>query len=388
MEARMQGDTLFLPFVGELNSVNADQVEREIFDTLKKNTFTNLVLDFSKLTYVSSAGLRVVLKLKQKYSKVTIIEACLPVYDVLSMTGFTDIMEVHKALVKIDVSGAEIVGEGFFSTVYRIDKDTIVKVFNRTSDPNQIQRELNLAKQAFILGIPTAISYDIVRVGDKLGVRFEMLDCQSLKNIYQEHPERYEELTEKYITLLRTINTTETTDDRLPSMLEAYREKLERIKDIIGKDAYKKLVQLFKTIPNPRTFVHGDCHFKNIMVQNGELLLIDMDTLSYGDAIFEFAQIYAPYAAFDELEPGNSLQFFGLENSFCLKLFMDLMKGCLGKEDIAEDLIKVRILSYVHMIWWTLLNRPDQKRWFEEEKGRILELVDKVKDLKLTYGRE
>ena len=75
-----------------------------------------------------------------------------------------------------------MIGNGFFSTVYRIDKDTIIKVFNRVSDPEQIERELKLAKQAFILGIPTAISFDIVRVDDKLGVRFEMLDCMSLRD--------------------------------------------------------------------------------------------------------------------------------------------------------------------------------------------------------------
>ena len=385
MLAKVQGDALYLPIVGELNSANAEQVEKEINETLKKHTFSRLVLDLADLTYVSSAGLRVVLKLKQQYHDVSVENASLSVYDVFAMTGFTNIMEVHKALAKIDVTGAEVVGEGFFSTVYRIDKDTIVKVFNRTSDPNQIQRELNLAKQAFILGIPTAISYDIVRDGEKLGVRFEMLDCRSLKNIYHDEPSRYQELTEKYVALLRTINTTECIDDKLPSMLAQYREKLERIKDSLPEEAYAKIAAMFDALPNPKTFIHGDCHFKNIMVQKDDLLLIDMDTLSYGNPVFEFAQIYAPYAAFDEDDPGNSERFFGLSNAFCKGLFMDLLKGYLGKEDVAEELTKIRVASYVHMMWWTLANTPENTVRFEGNKKRLLELLPGVDNLDL-YG--
>ena len=116
------------------------------------------------------------LKLKQQYPNFSIVETSLEVYDIFSMTGFANIMNIKKGLKRVYLSGAEVVGDGYYSTVYRVDKDTIIKVFNRVSDQEQIERELKLAKEAFILGIPTAISFDIVRVDDgKLGVRFEML---------------------------------------------------------------------------------------------------------------------------------------------------------------------------------------------------------------------
>ena len=160
--------TLFLE--GELNSYNADNVDKEIEQLLANQKFLKLVLDFSHISYISSAGLRVILKLKQRYQDVSVIEVSLEVYDIFSMTGFTNIMDIKKGLRRIYLSGAEVIGDGYFSTVYRIDKDTIIKVFNHTSDIEQIERELKLAKLAFVLGIPTAISFDIVKVDDgKLG---------------------------------------------------------------------------------------------------------------------------------------------------------------------------------------------------------------------------
>ena len=199
---------LVLFFEGRLDSSTVSEFEKDAFETLEGKQFEKLILDFSKLTYISSAGLRLVLKLKQNYEKFSIIEVSLEVYDTLMMTGFTEIIEIRKALRKVDITGAELIGSGFYSSVYRIAADTIIKVFNRTSDPGQIERELKLAKEAFILGIPTAISFDIVRVGDKLGVCFEMLDCLSLQSFIKKYPERLKEYVIKYANLLKQITTT------------------------------------------------------------------------------------------------------------------------------------------------------------------------------------
>ena len=117
MRCDLKEEKLILYLEGELNSYNAEGVEREIDNTLKDKKFKNLVLNMENLRYISSAGLRIILKLKQKYGDVVIEDASLEVYDILQMTGFTNIMDVKKALKRVYVSGAEVIGEGFFSTV-------------------------------------------------------------------------------------------------------------------------------------------------------------------------------------------------------------------------------------------------------------------------------
>lgn len=381
MKFEKNKETLTLFFEGELNSTNADRIEKEIDSILKKETFESVILDFSNLTYISSAGLRIVLKLKQTYDKVTIIEASLEVYDIFSMTGFTNFMDVKKALKQVDISNAEVIGDGFFSTVYRIDKDTIIKVFNRVSDPNQIERELKLAKQAFILGIPTAISFDIVKAGDKLGVRFEMLDCMSLKACVIAHPEKMVEYLNKYAELLKKINTTECFSPDIPHMKEAYQKKVEVIKPYLDKEHYTKLKKIIDDIEDRNTFVHGDCHFKNIMVQKDELLLIDMDTLSLGHPIFELAAIYCSYVAFDEDDPGNTQKFFGISSEDANKLYNALVDKYFGKEDeVLKE--KIKLIAYTHMIWWNRINEPENNVRLEGCKSRLLPLLDKYNDVK------
>ena len=380
MRFSLENEVLTLFLEGELNSYNADGVEKDINATLEGKSFKSLILNFENLRYISSAGLRVILKLKQKYSDLSILDASLEVYDVLQMTGFTNIIQVKKALKRVYISGAEIIGEGFFSTVYRIDKDTIIKVFNRVSDPDQIERELRLAKEAFVLGIPTAISFDIVKAEDKLGVRFEMLDCMSLKNVYIANPDKRDEYIKKYADLLKKITTTECYNPSIPDIKKFYLEKVEAIKPFFKKEEHAKLSKLINSIPDRQTFVHGDCHFKNIMVQNGEFILIDMDTLSVGHPIFELAALYAPYCAFEEDEEGNTEKFFGINSLEAKNLYNSLVDLYFGKDDaLIKD--KLKVVAYTHMVWWTSVNQPDNKNRLINCKNRLANLLDKYDDL-------
>ena len=381
MRNTLENEILTLYFGGEINSYNADNIEKEINETIGSQNFKRLVLDFSSVSYISSAGLRIMLKLKQKYGDVSIVETSLEVYDIFSMTGFTNIMNIKKGLKRVFLSGAEVIGDGYYSTVYRINKDTIIKVFNRVSDSEQIERELKLAKEAFILGIPTAISFDIVKVDDdKLGVRFEMLDCESLKNMVVKYPERMTEFLDKYAALLKKMNTTECLDPNIPDMKAHYLRKLEKIKPWLPDNVNGKLAKMFNAIPERKTLIHGDCHFKNIMVQKDELLLIDMDTLSVGYPIFELAALYAPYVAFNEDEPGNSMRFFGIKDEDAAKLYNALIVRYFGKDDQAiRD--KIKIVGYVHMIRWTTNNDPDNKKRIDGCRERLLKLLENYDDL-------
>ncbi len=380
MRSTLEKGVLTIYLEGELNSYSAEPMGKEIDQVIEDKQFEKLVLDLERLSYISSAGLRVVLRLKQRFDNVSVINASLQVYDIFQMTGFTNVMDVKKALRKVDISYAEVIGDGFFSTVYRLDKDTIVKVFNRTSDAGQIERELRLAKEAFVLGVPTAISYDIVKAGDKLGVVFEMLDCMSLKTAVQTHPEKIREYVVKYATLLKKINTTECFNPIIPDIKKQYFEKLEFIKPYIEEKYYLKAKKLLESIPDRKTFVHGDCHFKNIMVQNGELILIDMDTLSVGHPIFELAAIYAPYCAFNEDDPGNSEKFFGIKAEEAAKLYNSLLDLYFGKDDpVIKD--KIRLVCYLHMVWWNRVNEPNNNVRFEGCRSRLIQLLDRFDDL-------
>ena len=207
-----------------------------------------------------------------------------------------------------------------------------------------------------------------------------MLDCMSLKNAFVKYPEQYDELTKRYVDLLKKINSTECFDPSVPSIKDFFIEKVNVLKAYLNEQQYNKCLELIKSVPNRSTFVHGDCHFKNIMVQGDDFLLIDMDTLSVGHPIFELASLRCPYIAFEEDDPGNNERFLGVTAEFSNKLYNDVIRLYFGKEDKSiED--KIAIVCYIHMVWWTLTNQKDNTKRLNGCKDRLIALLDKYNDI-------
>ena len=170
MESMFENGVLTIRLAGKVDTTNAAAVEKEIFAMVSQHKPEKIVLDAQELSYISSVGLRAVLRLKKAVDATSIINTSLDVYDIFEMTGFTNILEVKKAFREISVEGCEIIGKGGHGTVYRLNGDTIVKIFGEKEPFDEIEREISYSKKAFVFGIPTAISYDIVKCGSCYGV--------------------------------------------------------------------------------------------------------------------------------------------------------------------------------------------------------------------------
>lgn len=82
---------------GRLDTTTAPQLEAELKHSL--GDVTNLVLDFQKLEYLSSAGLRVILaaqKTMNKQGKMVIRNVNEAIMEVFEITGFVDILTIEK----------------------------------------------------------------------------------------------------------------------------------------------------------------------------------------------------------------------------------------------------------------------------------------------------
>ena len=91
-----EGAKLTLALEGRLDTTTAPQLEAEVKGTL--GGVTELVLDFSQLEYLSSAGLRVLLtaqKIMNKQGKMVVRNVNEDVMEVFDITGFIDILTIE-----------------------------------------------------------------------------------------------------------------------------------------------------------------------------------------------------------------------------------------------------------------------------------------------------
>ena len=92
----LNGDALTIALEGRLDTTTAPELETVIKSSL--TGVTELILDFEKLDYISSAGLRVLLSAqktmtKQGSMKITHVNEM--VMEVFEVTGFSDILTIE-----------------------------------------------------------------------------------------------------------------------------------------------------------------------------------------------------------------------------------------------------------------------------------------------------
>ena len=89
-------DYLKIAIEGSLNTTTAPELESVLKSSL--DGVSQLVLDFGKLDYVSSAGLRVLLsaqKAMAKQGKMKLINFNDSVMEIFEITGFSDILDIE-----------------------------------------------------------------------------------------------------------------------------------------------------------------------------------------------------------------------------------------------------------------------------------------------------
>ncbi len=361
-EGKIENNVLTAFLAGHIDSSNAAQAEQELNELRSRAPEAAVVLDLEKLAYISSAGLRVILRLRKEKPGLRIVNASTEIYEILEMTGFTEMMPVEKAYRRLSVEGCEVIGRGANGEVYRLDPDTIIKVYLNPDSLPDIHRERELARRAFVLGIPTAIPYDVVKVGDGYGSVFELLNAKSLAKLILAAPEKLDEYVLVYVDLLKKIHATEVRPGDMPDMKAVALDWADFLNGHLPPAQYEKLRRLIAAVPEDHHMLHGDYHVKNVMVQNGEVLLIDMDTLCMGHPVFEFASIFLAYRGFGELDHSVSEKFLGLDYDTCGTIWEKTLRLYFGTDEPArldEIADKAKVIGYTRLLRRTIRRQSD-----------------------------
>jgi len=392
MKVTIEDNVMTIFLKGRIDTNNALQTENELFSAVESapEAVDQFILDSSELEYISSAGLRVLMKMRKNFGEnIRVIGVSPEVYDIFDVTGFTEILKVEKRYREISVEGCEVIGTGFYGTVYRVDPETIVKVYQTPDSLPIIQNEQKLAKRAFVNGVPTAISYDIVKVGDMYGSVFELLNADTFNDLLIREPERFDEILRIYADFLKTVHSAEMDDDTLPMARDIFIGYFDVISDYLPEEQCIRLKELILALPYDHHVVHGDFQMKNVMLVGDEPMLIDMDTLCTGQPLFDLQALYVTYILFSEDDPENLEKFLGIRNDWGEPIWKSIMENYFGRDmselaEINDKIVLTAAVRFLYLIASTELKEGELgENRIKTAQRHITELIDKVNDLNL-----
>jgi len=310
MKTTLTDGVLTLYPQGHIDSKNAAGFEREALAAADDAQAASVVVDAAELAYVSSAGLRVFMKLaKRANGTLQVLNASQDVYEIFEVTGFTSLFDVKKRLREVSVEGCELIGQGGYGRVYRIDDETIVKVYNPGISLAFVEQERDTSQKAFLMGVPTAISYDVVRCGDCYGVVYEMLNAKTTAQIIEADPSAIPQVSAGSAKLLKELHAIEPDPSAgLPNRKRQFLDWVDSLHDYITPEETDKLNAFIDSIPDRSSFLHGDYNAKNIMLHNGEFQLIDIGDASVGHPVFDIVGLMLIYIILPNSQGGRSAE--------------------------------------------------------------------------------
>jgi len=204
-----------------------------------------------------------------------------------------------------------------------------------------------------VLGINTAISYDIARIGNHYGTVFELLDAESLASLISKHPDEIDKYVDMYVDLLKKIHSTEVEDGSMPKIKDLALSWVKIAKTYLDPEVGAKLEKLVNEVPDSNHMIHGDYHLKNVMVQNGEAILIDMDTLCVGNPVFELGSVFNAYIGFHVLDMEHAGDFLGIPAKATTEIWNKTLEKYFGTTDksvLEKYEKKAKIIGYTRLL--------------------------------------
>ncbi|MBQ2616647.1 MAG: phosphotransferase [Synergistaceae bacterium] len=334
---------------GRIDSNNASEIEAKLMEASP-----DIELDAKNLNYISSAGLRVLLKLRKKINKpLSILNVSSEVYDIFSVTGFTELLDVHRKMREVSVEGCDVLGEGANGKVYRLTRDEMIKVFKHNVPLSAIEAEREVSRKAFLLGVPCAIAFDTVKCGESYGTIYEMFNAGTLSERIIADGTRLPELAKSSALLLKRLHGIEVPEGQMPRASRFIHNTVDKLTGDFSPGEIAMMHAIYNAIPEENRFVHNDYHTKNVMESKGELMLIDLGDAGPGNPaidlirccmLFKIAAKVMSNKADTEIDPFIGLTYRQMREFW--EIFIDSYCGGKGTNALEERLEPYAVLMF------------------------------------------
>lgn len=334
-----------------MNALIHDEIETSILDFQKKNGV--ITLDAEKLRYISSSGIRILYKLYKVQHELRIDNVDDDIFSILYDAGTTEIFTVNKKVQELINDNWEVSGVGATGTVYKIDRDTAIKVYGEGYGFDFVNQERILARQAFISGVPTVIPSRNARVGNCYATIFELINSSSLGEELND-PDRYEQLMDDYVAMIRHLHSLRDTKGVFTDIQELWLKYEYMLREGLNPSDADLVIDLYRNSKHSKNFLHGDIHPGNVMISDDEMVLVDMACMSTGPDIFDVITIFRLAVYGDELGLTKVAEkSMGIRSEMFGKFWEDFAKRYYEVKDretidrINEDLRLVTALDFM-----------------------------------------
>ncbi|MBP5161676.1 MAG: phosphotransferase [Spirochaetales bacterium] len=232
----------------------------------------------------------------------------------------------------IDITGLVPFARGGTAECFRLDEDKILKLYFDESKKNLIQKEKTNAVEIIRSDLPTALSYEIVTCGDRVGIIYEMIDAVDISATIRKDSSQAGPLGTEFAKLAKDIHSHTDSGDRFRQATFFMRSTAENLPYVSCK-AKTVILSLLDELDTYHSFLHGDFHPGNALVTKDGLYLIDLVGFSNGCPALDVATLLFSFYAAPAADENGMNTFNGLTKKQMDDFWTAFRKEYFGPEN-------------------------------------------------------
>lgn len=333
---------IYIVVTGIIDTISSETFGKYVYECHNKYPKSKITIDFTKVEMITSACMRYLLKFKKDEINYELVGVKREVYTVLKLSGMSEVLNIEQETISVDTTGCKLLGKGFHSEVYKLNDETIAKVYYDLPDIDMLITERIIAKQAFVKGVPTEISFGLCESDGKAGLVYELVDAETLLSIFSKDDSSIEKYVKDYVEIVKKINTFDSEGIiEIPKAKDILGNDVNYLKDYLNINEYQTLSNILNSVEDSNHLLHGDPHPANVMLTNKGMVFIDLSDMRTGNKLFDLVYLNRTLIQFQKF-PDN----YALNKEQCNKLWTLFVNEYYKDEsNVERELAIIDVLS-------------------------------------------
>lgn len=180
----------------------------------------------------------------------------------------------------------KIIGEGNTATVYEWEEGTVLKLFNKDYPKNAVEREFLNAKAINAMNFAKPKAYEIINCKEQMGIIYDRVEGETLLDWVLKTRD-LQGCAEYMARLHKTIVPNRVSN--VPDYKQFLKSNILNVPSVSLVEQEKAL-EILNRLKDGDTLCHGDFHPGNILLSNGQAMVIDFMNVCHGDYLYDVAR--------------------------------------------------------------------------------------------------
>ena len=177
-----------------------------------------------------------------------------------------------------------VIGIGNTATVYEWNERKILKLFHQGYPKEAVEREFRNVQALSSMDFSKPKAYEIVSYNGQLGIIYDRIEGELLLDRVMKTGD-VQECAVYMASLHRKILRNNISN--VPSYKNFLRENILSAENLNEKE---EILSLLDRLPDGNTLCHGDFHPGNIIISNGQAIVLDFMNICYGHFLYDVAR--------------------------------------------------------------------------------------------------